>query len=162
MNKIEEIKFVADVMLGKLSQYLLISGFDCEYRKKFPDKQLVQFARSEQRIVLTRDIQLVETLIKNDKVSLLKETELKEQLHRLKEEYNLRFLAKNLFSRCLDCNRKLRTVPKQSVQTEVPEESFRWLDTFYRCPECGSVFWKGTHYQAIKKRLKEWNLLDEE
>lgn len=148
-------------MLGKLHRYLLICGYDCVYRKKFPDKKLVRFAEREDRVILTRDIHMVETLVKNDKVTLLKETDLKAQLARLKEEYQLIFKQERLFSRCLDCNQPLESVPKKSVSNEVPDETYRWLENFYRCPECDSVYWRGSHYQAIKKRLKEWNLLDE-
>src|SRR5438128_12656525 len=47
-------KFVADVMVGKLSRWLRVLGFDVAYSNTYPDEEIVRIAESENRIILTR------------------------------------------------------------------------------------------------------------
>ncbi len=148
-------------MLGKLSRYLLICGYDCEYRKSFADRELVDFARSQQRIILSRDRKLCLELAADLPATLIHSTELREQLKRLKEEHELKFLRARLFKRCLKCNRKITPISKKAVRDEVPAETYNWIDDYYCCPDCDSVYWHGSHFKAIKNRLIRWNLLDD-
>lgn len=53
-----DIKFVADVMVGKLARWLRMLGFDTAYSNKFEDDELLRIAQSEARILLTRDVPL--------------------------------------------------------------------------------------------------------
>jgi len=153
--------FVADVMLGKLSRYLLICGYDCEYRKNFPDRKLVEFARSEQRIILSRDHELCLELAADLPTTLIRSTKLRKQLRQLKEEYELTFTREQLFQRCLKCNQKVVPVERKTVSGKVPAKTYNWIDDYYRCSDCASIYWHGTHFEAIEKRLNRWNLLDD-
>ena len=53
--------FVADCMLGRLAKWLRILGFDVLYFPKAEDPALVEIARREGRVLLTRDTGLIET-----------------------------------------------------------------------------------------------------
>ena len=61
----EFVKFVLDVHLGKLAKALRMLGFDTLYRNDLNDKTIANFAFSESRIVLTRDVDL----LKNKEIS---------------------------------------------------------------------------------------------
>src|SRR5512138_3457230 len=52
-------RFVADVMLGKLSKWLRIAGFDVLYSNRFTDDELVELSHREHRILLSRDTRLL-------------------------------------------------------------------------------------------------------
>ena len=52
--------FVADCMLGRLAKWLKILGFDVLFFSKAEDKDLVELARRESRVLLTRDSGLIE------------------------------------------------------------------------------------------------------
>lgn len=41
----------------------------------------------------------------------------------------------------------------------LPEATRTWVDAVYRCPECGTVYWRGTHYEALCRTLGEWGLM---
>src|SRR5207249_10941206 len=58
------------------------------------------------------------------------------------------------FSRCRVCNAALREVPKESVRGRVPETVWKELDAFTECPECGRIFWRGTHYERLSRVLQ--------
>ena len=57
-KKKEEIKFLADRMLGKLVKWLRILGYDTAYPSFSDDSSLILTARQEGRILLTRDANL--------------------------------------------------------------------------------------------------------
>ncbi|PJB21075.1 MAG: hypothetical protein CO114_07255, partial [Euryarchaeota archaeon CG_4_9_14_3_um_filter_38_12] len=50
------MKFVADIMLGRLARWMRLLGFDVLYPDTSDDKELLKFA--DERIILTRDKEL--------------------------------------------------------------------------------------------------------
>ena len=57
--KEEELKFLADKMLGKLAKWLRILGYDTTYPINDEDLTLILTARQENRVLLTRDTNLI-------------------------------------------------------------------------------------------------------
>ena len=47
-----------------------------------------------------------------------------------------------------------RLEEKEVVKGKVPFYTYNTQDEFYRCPGCGKVFWPGSHYKAMLRRLK--------
>ena len=52
---LRDIRFSADVHLGKLARLLRMMGFDTAYENSLDDELIASSARAERRIVLTRD-----------------------------------------------------------------------------------------------------------
>ncbi|MGH8501124.1 MAG: Mut7-C RNAse domain-containing protein [Gammaproteobacteria bacterium] len=52
-------RFVLDTHLGRLARYLRLLGFDTWYRNDYDDAELARICQSEQRILLTRDRELL-------------------------------------------------------------------------------------------------------
>jgi uncharacterized protein with PIN domain len=52
------MKFIADEMVGKLARWMRLAGCDTVYRNPISDKELVEIAQRENRIILTRDRKL--------------------------------------------------------------------------------------------------------
>jgi hypothetical protein len=52
-------RFVADAHLGGLAHLLRMMGFDTLYRNSFGDDEIVALATTEDRIILTRDLELL-------------------------------------------------------------------------------------------------------
>src|SRR5262245_5316693 len=48
-------RFVVDTMLGRLARWLRAMGYDTLYLGQAEDRQLLQLARAQARILLTRD-----------------------------------------------------------------------------------------------------------
>ncbi len=48
-------RFVVDTMLGRLARWLRAMGYDTLYPGQAEDRRLLQIARAEERILLTRD-----------------------------------------------------------------------------------------------------------
>jgi len=139
------MRFVADTMLGRLARWLRLLGFDVLYPKDLDDKELLKFA--DERIVLTRDKELG----KKENVFLIKSVNIDEQLKQVINELKLEIKAP--LSRCSVCNHLLVESDKKSVENLVPERVYNNHNTFWRCPDCNRVYWKGSHYDKIMKNV---------
>lgn len=144
--------FLVDGMLGDLSRWLRISGFDTLYYRDKTDDELLSLAMGTGRILLTRDRDLHKRVIKLGANSVLVSGEGRsQQLQQLKDHLGLTFSPQ--FSRCPKCNGELTEISKENVADRVPETSLNAFDEFWGCLECLSVYWKGSHWDNIQKTL---------
>jgi uncharacterized protein with PIN domain/sulfur carrier protein ThiS len=150
---LQEIRFVLDTHLGKLAAYLRMLGFDTLYRNDFSDDQLAAISVSEQRILLTRDRELLKRreithgyFVRNNAPT----AQLVEVLHR----FDLFPLIKP-FHRCLCCNGVLEIIPKEEIKEHLPPRVRRHFNEFRRCPNCGRLYWKGSHYENMVRFIKQ-------
>jgi len=147
---LREPAFVLDVHLGKLTGYLRMLGFDCLYRNNLEDDEIIRLSLEQQRIILTRD----KGILQNKKVThgyYLRSDNPKEQLKEIIRRFDLKTQIKP-FTRCMNCNGLLESVPKEEVKDILEENTRRYYNEFYRCRSCKNIYWKGAHYQ----KMKEW------
>ena len=145
------MRFVADCMLGKLAKWLKILGFDTAYFSKIEDENLLVFAQNESRILLTRDNGLIERS-KNIQSLFIDSEKWTEQIQQILEEFNLKKNIKSN-SRCIECNTVLKALPKEQAKNLVTPFIYKNADVFSLCPECGRVFWKGTHQNDMEEKI---------
>lgn len=146
------MKFVADVMLGKLARWLRLLGHDVLYSNAFDDGEIVRLADAEGRIILTRDTGLVERRLARNRVCLIQSTHWEAQLLQVAQSYDLA-LQIQPGARCTLCNGPLAPVSKEAVAAVVPPETFRIQETFVQCQECHRVYWRGTHWERMQQVL---------
>ncbi len=111
---LRETRFVLDVHLGKLARYLRMLGFDTLYSNHAGDRELVETSADQNRILLTRD----RDLLKHSAVThgyWLRETDSRLQTAEVITRFDL-VRSIRLFTRCMVCNHELRAVPKTEVQ----------------------------------------------
>jgi len=148
-------KLICDGMFGSLAKWLRFLGFDCLYAGcVLSDDDIVEKAKLEERVVITRDKLLVNRCKSFDVEVLLIESELLEDqiVSVLKHcEWDEKFL----FSRCSVCNALLVEVEKQKVWNRVPVKVFESHEVFWKCPVCLRMYWMGTHYDQMKQKVEE-------
>jgi len=144
-----EIRFLADGMLGTLTKWLRILGYDTSYYAHLGDNELVRLARSEGRVLLTRDTGLFRR--KGIRCMLIESESLEEQLAQVIRAFDLNL--DNSFSRCPVCNTPLEDVPKYEAWGQVPPFVFQTQDKFRLCPECNRFYWRGTHWRGMLERV---------
>lgn len=144
--------FLADAHLGGLARFLRMLGFDTLHENAFADDEIRRIAADEQRIVLSRDRELLKCreIARGCFVRALKP---EAQLREVAARYNLAVSARP-FTLCLNCNVPLEPVEKSAVAHRVPETVLRLQHAYTRCPACGGVFWPGSHYQRMLEALK--------
>ncbi len=148
------IRFINDVNLGKLAKYLRLLGFDTLYGNNFHDEEIVGIADKEKRIILTRDT----GLLKRRKVThgyWVRSTNPKEQIKEVIERFDLRNNIKS-FTRCLECNGLISKINKEAIENELLPNTKKYFSTFYRCRNCGKIYWKGTHYDNMLQEIENW------
>lgn len=150
---LREPRFVLDVHLGKLAAYLRMIGFDAFYRSCFTDPELAAVSSREHRILLTRD----RGLLKHSAVThgyWLRETDSRRQAAEVVQRFDLT-RAMRPFTRCMECNGVLEPISREQAREVVPERVAAAHDEFRQCPECGRVFWKGSHYDRMRRFVEE-------
>lgn len=143
-------------MLGKLSRWLRMLGHDVTYYRNFDDATLLVLAKTENRVLLTRDLELYQKALKDGLKSFL--VNAKEQNQRLAIlanhfGFNLEIDLSN--SRCPKCNGSLVIISKDDVKDKVPDGTFKYYDEFWQCTSCGQVYWKGAHWTRIQEALED-------
>jgi uncharacterized protein with PIN domain len=66
-----------------------------------------------------------------------------------------------LLGRCLDCNRTLREVSRESVRERVPPYVWDTNQRFLACDGCGRVYWAATHRTHMLRELAALGLVEE-
>lgn len=150
--KPEELKFVLDVHLGGLARWLRLAGIDVLYQWKDPgDALLAQIASREDRVLLTRDINLLKrSIVKYG--YWLRKTGSRNQFHEIVDRYDLKPLFKP-FSRCVHCNEMIEPVEKSEIAGQVKADTLSYYQQFWRCPSCEHIYWKGSHFRKIENVL---------
>lgn len=146
-------RFVLDNHLGKLAAYLRLLGFDASYRNDLQDQELAAISSQEGRVLLTRDRRLLMRSVVTQGYwvrSLLPRQQVLEVLQR----FGLA-AAITPFGRCVHCNSQLEAVSKQAVLDQLEPLTRLYFDEFQRCPGCGQVYWKGSHYQHIQEFIRD-------
>jgi uncharacterized protein len=146
---LREMRFALDVHLGKLARLLRMMGFDASYRNAAEDEELVRQAGREKRIVLTRD----RGLLKRRSVThgyLVRSLAPREQLAEVMRRFDL-YSSAALFARCMRCNEPLTRIGAETAGPLVPAAVAQLYHEFSRCPTCGRIFWRGSHWEGMKK-----------
>jgi uncharacterized protein with PIN domain len=60
------------------------------------------------------------------------------------------------FSLCLECNQLLEDRSKDQVKDRVPPYVFKTQDQYMECPACHRIYWRGTHWQAMTRKLNKF------
>ena len=154
------MKFIADIMVGKLAKYLRMAGFDVIYINNASDDEIIKIAKKTGRMVLTRDsLMLTRREFKKGIIKCLyiKDEKLKNQLEQITSDLN--FSLKPNLVRCIECNQKLIRVKKEDIKDKVPPYVYKTQQNFLYCKNCNKYYWRGTHYQNIKNTFHPKDLL---
>lgn len=170
-------------MLGKLATYLRMCGYDTTYvlddrdggrgegsgRDGASDRDghgsdernekesrgtddpgddvIADWARESGRTLLTRDTDLAARVAES---VLLTSRDVGDQLREVRAA-GYDFSLANPPVRCATCNGCLNAIDSDG---QIPEYAPDPAETdCWRCPDCGQVFWKGSHWDDVRERL---------
>lgn len=150
--------FVVDAMLGKLSKKLRLLGYDTVYSSDIDDDKLIQLAKDENRIIISKDSQLVKKAIKQNLTTILiSETEEIKQFREINEKIILEKLIEGGKSRCTICNGVLSKIEKKDVDGKIPKGVLENTEEFWKCEKCQKIYWEGSHIRNLQKFTAKLN-----
>jgi len=141
-------RFIADAHLGALAHRLRLMGFDTLYENEIRDEQIEQIAGAQDRIVLTRDRELLKRrgVTHGCYVHAVRPDQ---QLREIFDRLDLARAARP-FTRCLICNCALHPIEKARITSPLPLGVREHYERFSRCEGCGRIFWEGTHWRRMR------------
>ena len=148
------MKFLVDRMLGKLVKGLRMLGYDTLYYRGEDPYQLIQKARQESRVILTRNTKLIPKRSENQIIQVRKDNPFL-QLKELIQKGLISLDEESLFSRCLLCNILLNEMPPEEAEGKVPNFIFYQQKKFFKCPQCLRIYWQGSHQDNMQRKVEE-------
>ncbi len=143
------VKFLLDRMLGQTTKWLRLMGIDTEYPEEdISDEELLERAREEERILVTRDKELGA----KEGVLLVPKLPAEEIIPIILDNYEVDIEP---MSRCSKCNSPVEKIDRGEVKGEVPDGVYERQENFWKCTGCDQVYWKGSHWDKILSTIKE-------
>ena len=144
-------RFLFDRMLGRLAAKMRMLGYDSELCAEGESGRFLLNALRDGRTAVTR------SRARGDRPGpppiVLRSEETLDQIAELFAALGEppRFKP---FTRCLECNALLETMPVDEAREAVPPHVVASFSEYHRCPSCARVFWKGTHWNAMADEVK--------
>jgi uncharacterized protein with PIN domain len=147
-------RFLADCNVGRLARWLRALGYDASYHSRIDDAALVREAAAENRVLLTRDRDLTKRRVIQTGVVraiLVRDDDVTMQLRQVFTELGLELTE--ALTRCIVCNSELEMRIPAMVAERVPPFVRSTQSRYSECPDCGRIYWAGTHWQRMREVL---------
>jgi uncharacterized protein len=134
-------RFLLDVHLGTVARRLRLVGVDTAYSADADDRELIEQANADQRVLLTQD----RGILRQRRLWLgafVRGAGPDEQFADVLDRFAPPLAP---WSRCTACNGLLAPAPKAEVSARLQPGTRRSYQVFSRCGDCGHVYWRGAH-----------------
>ncbi len=156
-NTFSETRFIVDHNVGKLAKWLRMMGYDSLFFDGDDDSYMVRQALSEGRTILTRDTGIMKRRVVNNgrlRAVLIESEEPERQIQQLITELDLKVNLRP-FTLCMECNHPLVERSSEEVKDRVPPYVYKTQTQYMECPACRRIYWRGTHWEAMVKKLEK-------
>jgi uncharacterized protein with PIN domain len=147
--------FLCDAGLGGLARWLRAAGYEARWKADIDDDALLREAGQTAAILVTTDSMLLERRLLRDGVIRVvwvpPSGSMTDQLEMVLRETGLHVRE----ARCMECGGELDKADKAELKERIPPRTYRWLDEYFLCRQCGKLFWHGTHWERIRARLEQ-------
>ena len=142
------MKFIADVMLGRLAKHLRLLGVDVLYDRALVDNEIIRLSLEQDRTILTRDTGLAKRPLATRHLFITSDS-IREQLDQVLASLDPKTGIHPL-TRCAVCNERLTSIKKEDAANRVPDYVYAKNSSFFECSRCGRIYWQGTHVRKMK------------
>ena len=153
--------FIVDAMLGNVAKKLRLLGFDSTYFSDIDDSDLLEKAKNENRIIISKDSNLIQQAKKNKipSIHISKEDEIEQFLEILKT-IPLEFdVISGDTARCPKCNSETSSISKSSLENKISQRIIEYHEKFWKCNGCDQIYWEGTHIKNLQSFVEKINSL---
>jgi uncharacterized protein with PIN domain len=146
--------FAVEASLGRLATYLRLLGFDTTYQRGGDSTAFFRGVAAD-RIALFRTRRLRGLLLQK-RWLFIWENDPETQVIAVLAALRLRPGDVQPFSRCTRCNRPVKTMTHADARGRVPDYTWQTQAHFSTCPQCGRVFWPGSHSRRFYDKINHW------
>lgn len=114
------------------------------------DEEIISECSEGSLVLLSRDKNLCASYRKS---MLIESVNLEEQIDQFCSSYKPD--TGKMMMICPLCDSDLVETKRELVEETVPPAVYAGNKLFWRCPGCGKIYWKGTHYEKIMSRVSE-------
>src|SRR5713226_5487651 len=147
--------FLVDRNVAALTRRLRWLGYDAVVDPGMDDAVLVDWARREGRVLLTRDRGMLRRrpIVAGWVRALwIASDQPWEQLAQVVRDLEIDPVH-DAFSRCVRCNTSREAVSHAQATAFVPHYVSQTQQHFTHCPVCGRFFWRGTHWRHLHEQV---------
>lgn len=128
------------------------------------DQEMVERFNARYKQLLAEDPSLPKHFdIENCEVNtipaiLLESSDIVANLQTIYDHFHIRTAYDAKIARCSHCNTLIQKIEnKNQYKNQIPERVFEYHNNFWKCqnPECGKIYWRGTHFSQIEDKLKK-------
>jgi len=151
--------FFVDAMLGNIARKLRLLGYDSQYFSDIDDEKLIDSARKEKRIIISKDEELIKKAQKLGMrtIHITKEEEVEEFLEIINSVNLKRIQINGNIARCPNCNSLTESVDKEIIKERIPQGVLKLNDKFWICKYCNQIYWEGTHIKNLQEFVGKVN-----
>lgn len=150
---LRQTRFIADINIRDVVKYMRALGLDVYYDSSLSPREIIRISKRKNRTILTKSRKLLKFRDVTHGIFIRPGTTV-EQIRGIIDYLSLSELI-DPFSRCLQCNKPLVGVSKDSILDRIPPKTREFCDEYSYCEACDKIYWKGTHYTRIKKVVDE-------
>jgi uncharacterized protein with PIN domain len=132
-------------------------GYDSLFFNGDDDSSMVKQALAEGRVILTRDTGIMQRRAIHGgrlRAVLIESEELEQQIRQVMIALDLKEQSRP-FTLCLECNQPLENRSREDVAERVPPYVYRTQTQYMECPACHRIYWRGTHWEAMVRKLEK-------
>ena len=153
-------RFLCDEMMVRLGKWLRAAGYDTRIASSgAKDRDLLDCAIREERILLTRDRKFLERRGAAGIVFLLSGNNIQNWVTPLSQAFDIDWLYAP-FSRCLICNGELKPGAGPHAQA-MPDYVVRENIPCFYCSNCAKPYWRGGHVERMSRKLKLYQSMNQ-
>jgi uncharacterized protein len=146
------MRLLCDEMLKGVGRWLRAAGYDVALVDDGAhDDDLLARAAAENRLLLTCDRRLAGRAAPDARVIVLRTERFDSAARELRERLGIDWLHAP-FTRCLLDNAPLIPASQEDV-ARLPATAREGADSITRCPECGRLYWPGSHVRRMLATL---------
>jgi hypothetical protein len=132
-------------------------GYDSAFFSGEDDAAMVKQALAEGRVILTRDTGIMRRRAVSRgrvKAVLIESEQPERQMRQLMGAFDLTGQSRP-FTLCLECNTPLEKRSQEEIAGRVPAYVYGTQTQYMECPNCRRIYWRGTHWAAMVRKLEE-------
>jgi uncharacterized protein with PIN domain len=133
-------------------------GYDSLFFDGSNDSQMVTRALAEDRVLLTRDTEIMKRRVITSgrlRAILVNSEEPERQMQQLMQTLDLNRHSRP-FTLCLECNQPLMERSREEVKDRVPPYVYKTQRHYMECPACRRIYWRGTHWQRMTQKMEKF------